>query len=305
MKKILVTGSSGTIGTRLCEKLLEQGFVVKGIDVKENKWNKHINEITTIADLRKKDFFEKIDSDFDIVINLAANARVYNLVVEPELALDNIKMVFNVLEFCRKNNIKKNVFASSREVYGNTQRDVSCEQDARIDDCESPYTASKIAGEALVQAYKRCYGIDFVITRFSNVYGMYDDSDRVIPLFIKLTHQNKDLVVFGGEKLLDFTYIDDVITGVIKIIKGFDEKKNEVYNLATGEGVAILDVAKIIQKEMNNETKITIEDNRKGEVVRFIADNSKAKEKLKFEPKIKIKEGIQKSIKWYKENIEN
>ena len=73
-----------------------------------------------------------------------------------------------------------------------------------IDNCESPYSASKIACEALFRSYKKCYGIDFILTRFSNVYGMYDDSDRVIPLFIRLTKENKDLEIFGKDKLLDF-----------------------------------------------------------------------------------------------------
>ncbi len=92
---------------------------------------------------------------------------------------------------------------TSREVYGNSKQIVHSENEAYVRKCESPYTASKIGGEALVHAYHQCYGINFIITRFSNVYGMYDDSDRVIPLFIKLTNGNKDLVIYGKEKYMD------------------------------------------------------------------------------------------------------
>ncbi len=146
IKKILVTGSSGTIGTRLCEVLLTKGYDVYGVDVRQNKWNKNLVSITTLADLRSTEAIEKIPKDVDMVIHLAANARVYDLVVEPDLAFDNVKTVYNVLEFCRKNNVKRILFSSSREVYGNSDK-INCkESDARIENCESPYSASKIAG---------------------------------------------------------------------------------------------------------------------------------------------------------------
>lgn len=303
IKKILVTGSSGTIGTRLCEKLLEENYETIGVDLKPNKWNNRINELTIVGDLRDKRTLENLPKDVDLVIHLAANARVYNLVVDPSLARDNFEILFNILEFCRKNNIKRFIFASSREVYGNTKQIVHTENEAYVRNCESPYTASKIGGEALVHAYNQCYNFNFVIVRFSNVYGMYDDSDRLVPLFIKLTKENKDLIVYGKEKLLDFTYIDDTVSGVLKCIEKFDQVKNEVFNLASGKGVSIIEVAQLIQKYLNNKSKITIKENRTGEVVKFIADISKTKEKLGYEPKIMIDSGIEKTVKWYKINF--
>jgi UDP-glucose 4-epimerase len=301
VEKILVTGSSGTIGTALCKALLEKGYEVVGIDIKHNKWSEKVNGITIISDLRDKNFFNELPDDFDMIIHLAANARVYNLVVNPSLARDNFDIIYNILEYCRKEDMKRFVFASSREVYGNSDKIFHSEDEAYVRNCESPYTASKIAGEALVHAYHQCYGINFIILRFSNVYGMYDESDRIVPLFIKLTKENKNLIVYGEDKLLDFTYIDDAISGVLKSVENFDYVKNDVFNIASGEGVSLIDVAQLIQKYMAAKNKIVIKENRTGEVKKFVAAISKAKEKLGFKSKTTIDEGLKKSIKWYLE----
>ena len=160
INKILVTGSSGTIGTRLCEKFLENGFEVVGVDYRPNEWSEKIQSITIDIDLRNKDdVLNKLPKDFDVVIHLAANARVYNLVVDTSLARDNFETIYNVLEFTRINKIKKFMFASSREVYGNSKKILYREDESYVFNCESPYTASKIAGEALVHSYQECYGI--------------------------------------------------------------------------------------------------------------------------------------------------
>lgn len=302
IKKILVTGSSGTVGTRLCEILMKQGYEVVGVDWKKNKWNSEVDKITLQGDLRKSDVFKEIPKDIDLIIHLAANARVYNLVLEPELARDNFDTVFNVLEFARKNSISRFMFSSSREVYGNINKPVLNEGDAQIRYCESPYTASKIGGEALVHAYQQCYNINFVMFRFSNVYGMYDESDRVIPLFIRQCRAGQDLTVFGKEKKLDFTYIDDTIAGIIHAIERFDTVKNDVFNLAYGEGTSLVDIAEWIKNSLAPNLSIHIGTNRTGEVVRYIADTTKAIEKLAFQPKTPIREGIQKTIEWYKAN---
>ena len=304
IKKILVTGSSGTIGTALCEALMEEGYEVDGIDIKHNKWNEKVDRITTISDLRDKTFFNKLPTDFDLIVHLAANARVFNLVKNPTLARDNFEILFNVLEFSRLNNIRRFIFASSREVYGNSEKIVHHEDEAYVKNCESPYTATKIGGEALVHAYHQCYDIDFVILRFSNVYGKYDDSDRVIPLFIKRAMQKEDLIVFGKDKLLDFTYIDDCVNGIMSSIENFDAVKNNTFNIASGKGITILDLAKIIQNKMGSKGKIIIKESRTGEVTKFVADISRARKRLNYEPKVSIEEGVEKAITWYENAIE-
>jgi nucleoside-diphosphate-sugar epimerase len=281
--------------------LLERGYSVTGTDIRPNHWSQKINDLTIIADLCKPEDLVNLPADIDMVIHLAANARVYDLVINPGLARDNVEMLFNILEFCKNNSIQNFLFSSSREVYGNSNEAVHTETKSDASACESPYTASKIGGEALVHAYHRCYGINFIITRFSNVYGMYDTSDRVIPLFIRRTRDNEDLVVFGEDKCLDFTYIDDTVAGVIKCIEKFPGVQNNIFNIACGRSVSLVEVAHQIRDSMNGKNRVIINDNRTGEVVKSAIDITKAKKDLEYEPKVPIEEGIPRSIRWYNE----
>ncbi len=297
--KILVTGSSGTIGTRLSETLLARGDDVIGMDWLQNKWQPSAKKITTIVDMRDTEAMKKISMEADIIVHLAANARVYELVEEPDLARDNFLTTYNALEFARRNKIKRFIFASSRESYGNTGIDKYTEDLVRVSNCESPYTASKIGGEALVESYRRCYGIDQITFRFSNVYGMYDDSNRVVPLFIRLARKNEEMTIFGKEKCLDFTYIDDTVSGIIAGIDNFETAKNDTYNLAYGEGTTILKLAEDIKTLLKSSSSMKIGASRTGEVIRYIADISKAKKALGYRPQTSFDEGIKKSVEWY------
>ena len=301
-KKILITGSSGTIGTRLFEKLLEKNYDVIGFDRTYNKWSGNLNKLTIIGDLLRKEDIEKIPTDIDLVVHLAANPRVYDLVVNPDLALENIITTYNVLEFARKNKIKRVVFSSSREAYGNKKEIVSKETDVDIARCESPYAASKIADEVMIYSYFKCYGMDYVVCRFSNVYGMYDQSQRFIPLMLRKMKKNEDIEIFGKDKVLDFTYIDDCVEGIIKCIAKFDNVKNNTFNIAFGKGSKLIDVAKLIKKNLKSKSRIFLGKNRQGEVVRFIADISKAKKMLGYEPEYSLEDGMKLAIDWYAKN---
>jgi UDP-glucose 4-epimerase len=304
LRKILVTGSSGTIGTRLCERLMaETDYAVTGVDRRPNGWNPRVQEITVVGDLLEPATFERLPKDVDVAIHLAANARVHDLVLDPTMARDNMLTVFNVLEFCRVNRIPRVMFASSREVYGNVDGTVHAEWPVQLRQCESPYAASKLAGEALVYSYQRCYGLDFVNVRFSNVYGMYDDSNRVVPLFIRLTKQGQDLTVFGKDKLLDFTYIDDAVHGVMQVLERFDRARNEVYNLAFGEGISILRVAEMLRERLGATTQIHLGAVRPGEVIQYVADITRARETLRYAPRVPFVEGLERSVQWYEANL--
>lgn len=298
---VLVTGSSGTIGTRLCETLLQKGYAVTGIDRRPNAWNPAIQKITTHIDLLGSENLQRTTCNVqpDIVVHLAANARVYDLVKDPLRALENMTTTFNVLEWTRQNAIGRFLFASSREAYGNIKSSRIAENAANIDNCESPYTASKIAGEALVHAYTRCYGLDHVILRFSNVYGMYDDSDRVIPLFLRRARKNEPLTIFGGEKCLDFTYIDDTVAGIIRACEKFEDAKNGTYNIASGEGTTIVHLAERVKELTHSSSDIAFAPSRTGEIVRFTADIGKAKETLGYAPQTSFEDGIRKTAEWY------
>jgi UDP-glucose 4-epimerase len=303
--RIVVTGSSGTIGTRLCEQLLKQGHEVSSIDWVPNKWKPEVEAITQHLDLRDGAALTTFDhtNGIDAVVHLAANARVYELVEHPDRARDNTLTLFNTLEFARTRGIPRFIFASSREVYGNSRQNAWKEDDIRIDHCESPYTASKLAGEAFVRSYTRCYGLSHVILRFSNVYGMYDDSERVVPRFIRLAQRNDPLTVYGSEKCLDFTYIDDTVQGILLVLKKCDQAKNEAYNIAFGRGIKILTLAEEVKRLLKSSSAIEITQPRTGEVIRFTADISKARDHLGYNPKVPFEDGIRRSIEWYLKKV--
>ncbi|MBI2847818.1 MAG: NAD-dependent epimerase/dehydratase family protein [Chloroflexi bacterium] len=300
--KILLTGSSGTIGTRLFERINGEHQMV-GVDKRPNKWSPAINEKTVITDLRDRQAVKNLPGDIDLVIHFAANARVYELVKEPDMALDNILMVYNVLEYARRHRIPGIIFASSREVYGNIMADAPIKEgQVEVVNCESPYSASKLSGEAMMQAYGRVYGIRQIIVRFSNVYGMYDDSDRVIPLWGRQMTANQDITVFGREKVLDFTYIDDAVDAVISLVSRFDRVAGNTFNIASGEGVRLYDVAEKMKKLFNARSGVILRDNRPGEVWKFRADISKAVKLLDYHPQVKIDEGLRRTADWYRQN---
>ena len=303
INKILVTGSSGIIGNRLCEFLNQKEIDYLGVDIRDNIWNENVSSKTIKMDLKDTIEDDLLPDNLDMIIHLAANARVYNLVIEPGMARDNFIMLFNICELARMKNIKKIIFSSSREVYGNSNRIIHNENESYVKYCESPYTASKIAGEALLHSYKQCYGIENIILRFSNVFGKYDYSDRVIPKFILESLKNENITIYGKDKLFDFTYIDDAVSGIIKSIDNFEKAKDEVYNIATGIGYSLDEIAQYIFQLTNSSSEKIYKGSRTGEVVRFIADITKARTILGYNPQYDIITGLKKAVRWYKPKI--
>lgn len=302
---ILITGSSGTIGTRLFEKLLEQDYKVIGFDKKQNQWDSELNKLTIKGDLLQEKDLKKIPKNIDLIIHLAANARVYNSVLNPILALENMVMTYHILEFARKKNIPRFILASSREVYGNRGESISSEDEVNIYLSESPYSAMKIGAEALVYAYRKCFSIRDIVLRFSNVYGRYDTSDRFVPLMIKKMRKNQDVSIYGEDKVLDFTYLDDCVNGIIKSVMLFSKAQNNTLNIASGKGYTLVEAAQFIKEFLGSKSKIHIKANRKGEVVQFIADLSKVKSILGYKPKYSIQTGLKESVKWYSRYYED
>jgi UDP-glucose 4-epimerase len=299
----LVTGSSGTVGTALCDALLNRGHDVTGVDVRPNRWSGAVDDRTIRCDLTTADALDPLPESVDLVVHLAANARVHKLVQNPDLARENFDTTYNILEYARSADADL-LFSSSREVYGNNGQVIYDETDTYVDECESPYTASKIGGEALVKSYDNCYGMDTSIVRFSNVYGRYDHSDRVIPLFIAQASRGEDLTVYGEGKVLDFTYLDDCITGVLCVLDQFNKATGTTFNIASGRGTSLLELAETIVERVNADVTVSVEPNRTGEVGRYVADISKAEKILGYEPEYTLQEGIDATMDWYRKRDE-
>lgn len=302
VKRILVTGSSGSIGTRACEILIERGYDVVGVDKDHNEWNPEVEKRTIITDLTDRAAVQaNLPTDVDIIVHLAAHARIGDLVENPLLARDNLESTINVWEFARMHNITKTVLASSREVYGGSTRESWTEDCVDVDGCESPYAMSKVASEAIARAYTKCYGIDCLILRFSNSYGRYDTYTRIIPLIISRVMAGKDITVFGAEKTLDFTHVDDTVSGLILALERYDTAKNQAYNIAAGTGTRIVDLVALIQKHMGTDVPVHIEKNRVGDMMKFVGTIEKAERILGYTPNVSLAQGIVPTIAWYKD----
>jgi UDP-glucose 4-epimerase len=217
-------------------------------------------------------------------------------------------MTFNVLEYARQLGLPL-VFSSTREVYGDVHRfEEYAEEAADFAYTESPYSASKITSEAFIYSYARCYGLDYLVFRFSNVYGRFDNDlwrmERVLPLFMHQLSRHEEITIFGGEdKVLDFTYIDDCVDGIARGVYALAEGRvaNETINLAYGEGNTLVRAAELIAAELGVEPQIAIAPSLLGEVTRYVADVRKARELLGWEPRTPLGEGVPRAVTWFKE----
>ncbi|PCJ56642.1 MAG: nucleoside-diphosphate sugar epimerase [Candidatus Hydrogenedentota bacterium] len=305
---ILITGSSGQIGTNLGLRLQAEGHQVFGVDIRSNTWTDQIETLLQDLSVPYHDFQDGIGhatypKNIDVVVHLAAHAKVHQLVEQPDRALENITMVYNTLEYCRAHNLPI-IFSSSREVYGDIHRYITEESHADFAFTESPYSASKISGEALIYSYAQCYDLPYIIFRFSNVYGRFDNDidrmERVIPLFIQRIKASDPITVFGDKKTLDFTYVDDCVDGIFRgiglLAEGKD--KNHTINLAYGQGQTLIRMAEYIGETLGIEPNMTVEPSRIGEVTHYVANIGKARTLLGYDPQTPLQEGIKKSIEW-------
>jgi UDP-glucose 4-epimerase len=305
--RVVITGSSGQIGTNLALRLLGEGHDVLGLDKRPNEWTDEIP--TEIVDLvAAAPGFGGFDLPWrpDCVVHLAAWAKVHRLVVEPEKALENVEMTFAALELARAHGCPI-AFGSSREVYGDIHRHVTDEGMADFVVAESPYSASKIAGEAFLYSYAKCYGLPVLVFRFSNVYGRYDNDldrmERVIPLFLKRIAAGEPITVFGRDKMLDFTYVDDCVDGVRAGIEALVDGKiaNDTINLAYGQGNTLYDLVNLLELALGRSVDATYQPSQVGEVTRYVADIGKARRLLGYNPQIPLSAGIRRYVDWARE----
>ena len=294
---------------------MHEGHTVFGVDKRPNQWTGAFRYVIQDLSSPYRDFDAGIGAvpypRADIVVHLAANAKVHELVEHPHRAMENIFVTFNVLEYCRRNRVPI-IFSSSREVYGDIHRYITEEEHADFSFTESPYSASKISGEALIYSYARCYGLPYIVFRFSNVYGRFDSDwqrmERVVPLFIRRIAAGEPITVYGAEKVLDFTYVDDCVDGIYRGVERLAEGRvtNQTINLAYGEGNSLVRLARLIAAELKEEPQMSVEPaKRAGEVTHYVADLTKARELLGYEPTTDLERGVRSAIAWWMEQPEN
>lgn len=309
--KILITGGAGFIGSHLCEKYTEEGHDVLCLDnfMSGNLMNiRHLLDRRNFklikGDIRNSDLLEKIMRDADVVFHLAAQIHVDRSYVEPKLTYEiNVMGTQNILEMARMYDTKRVIYASTSEVYGSAQH-------APIDEkhplnAPHPYGASKIAAERMCHAYTQTYGMDIAIPRLFNTFGPRQRDvgyGGVISIFTRRVLGNVPPIVYGdGLQTRDFTYIDDAVRAYDLILK---HKKpiTEPVNFGSGEELTILDLANTIIDlcgKKGNIKPVHVEP-RIGEVERLIADATKAKDLLGWEPKCDLKKGLKSFIQWYR-----
>ncbi len=307
--KVLVTGAGGFIGSRLCERLVEQGALVRAfvrytsraeIGLLKRLPAIILNKIEIIrGDLRDFSAIEQVAKGVDTIYHLGALISIpYSYVHPVETVQTNILGTMNILEACRKTGAKL-VHTSTSEVYGTALR-VPIDEDHPLQG-QSPYSASKIGADKLVESYYRSFDVPAITIRPFNTYGPGQSSRAVIPTIITQALSG-DVVRLGNlNAIRDFTYLDDTVDGFL--LAGMaDVWDGETYNLGKGEEISIGATAELIFKIMGKQPEIQVDQGRlrpeKSEVLRLISDNHKAKAALGWQPKVGMEEGLRRTIEW-------
>ena len=315
MNTILVTGGAGFIGSHLCERLLSDGVKVICLDNFDSFYDPDI-KIKNAEGMTKKfqDLFELVTGDIrnpdhlkglfqknpvDFVIHLAARAGVRPSIADPLLYQDvNIRGTIVLLEACKVYEIKNFIFASSSSVYGENQRVPFTEEDLDIQPV-SPYGATKRTGELLCYSYHHLYGMNIACLRIFTAYGPRQRPEMAIHKFTRLIDRGEKIPIYGdGSSRRDYTYIDDLIEGILGVIryhKGF-----EIYNLGESQTTSLIELIKLIEGAFGKKADIEMLELQPGDVSVTYADITKAKRMLKYRPKVKMEEGIKRFVEWYR-----
>lgn len=321
--KILVTGGAGFIGSSLCEKLMDLGNDIIIVDNFNDFYNPSI-KIKNIDNLKEKNIsnkkalnvyqvdirdtnalegiFEK--ENIDLVIHLAAMAGVRPSITNPLLYSDvNINGTINILNMCVKYNIKKLIFASSSSIYGNNKK-IPFSEEHIVETPISPYAMTKKSGELICYTYHHLYKMDMACLRFFTVYGPKQRPDLAIYKFTKNIFEGSKIQLYGdGTTQRDYTYIDDIIDGIVKTTNWIMEKKQvfEVFNLGESKTISLKNMIATIEKHIGKKADIEYIGLQPGDVEKTYANIEKAKRILNYNPQIEFEDGIEKFVRWYKE----
>ena len=315
MKDFLVTGGAGFIGSHLVDHLLmEPDARVTVVDNFNDFYDPAIKRANIAAHLERDDF-ELVEADitdagsmselfararFDCVIHLAARAGVRPSLANP-LAYEetNVRGTFALLEAARRNKVPKFIFGSSSSVYGVNSKIPFSEADA-ISTPISPYAATKIAAEAACHVYSHLYDLRVVCLRFFTVYGARQRPDLAIHKFARLISQGQPIPIFGdGTTRRDYTYIDDIISGVVAAMK-YDQSQFEVINLGESQTVELRQLVALLERALGKRAIIDHQPLQPGDVPLTYADVSKARRLLGYDPQTNIEAGIDRFVDWFK-----
>ena len=319
MKTYLITGGAGFIGSSLSERLIKEENRVVAIDnfcdfynprIKENNIKeliKNSNFKLYRNDIRDRESVKKIfeENNIDIVMHLAAMAGVRPSIENPVLYQEvNCMGTQNILEEMKTHNVKNLVMASSSSVYGNC-KEVPFKENMIVDFAISPYAATKKANEVMTHVYHKLFNMNVIMLRFFTVYGPKQRPDLAINKFTRLMLEDKEIPMFGdGTTSRDYTYIDDIVDGIIRSCN-YVENNNDVYeilNLGNSSPVSLKEMINTIGQAIGVEPKIKQLPMQPGDVDRTFADISKAKKLIGYNPKTSFKEGIENFVEWYKIN---
>ncbi len=308
---ILVSGCAGFIGNALCLKLLESGSTVLGVDNLNAYYDVRLKEarmkrldglpgfVFECYDIREKGRIADLIQAFDveIVVHLAAQAGVRHSLDHPQDYIDNnITGFLNILEACRTHCIKHLVYASSSSVYGMND-ELPFSVDHRTDEPANLYAVTKKSNELMATAYQYLYGLHSTGLRFFTVYGPWGRPDMAFFKFVKAIIAGEPIDVYNhGNHTRAFTYIDDIVDGILKVVHG-GGKGNQIYNIGGDESVALLDAIGLIEKAVDKQAILNLLPMQPGDVIGTCAEPSRIPE---WRPKIKLEEGIKRFVEWYR-----
>lgn len=314
--KIILTGCAGFIGSRVCEKLLGKGHELVGLDNMNDAYDSRLKDFRLDKLLNSQNFnFHKTDisnldeltkifnqhSDADAVMNLAARAGVRTSIDIPqEYFYTNVIGTVNVLQLCVKHNIQKLVQASTSSLYG--ENTTPFREDMNTDRTLSPYAASKKAAENICYTYNKLYNTDISILRYFTVYGPAGRPDMSPFRFIRWIMEEEKVVLYGnGEFERDFTFVDDIAEGTILSLKNVGY---EIVNLGNNKPFKMKELIKEIEYLAEKKANVDMRPEQMADVSATCADISKAKDKLGWEPKTGLSDGLKICVEWYKKNRE-
>ncbi len=307
--KILVTGCAGFIASHVCERLLNLGYQVYGIDNINDYYNIE-QKIQNLEILKKYEnfYFKKDDivtTNYvneikpDKICHLAAMAGVRYSIENPDKYVKvNIEGFINLLEQAVKNKVSNFVYASSSSVYGLNKKIPFSETDDIVS-CNSPYAASKRAMEVFATTYNQLYNLPLIGLRFFTVYGPRGRPDMAPYKFLKAIITGKEFQKYGtGDSMRDYTYISDIVDGVVSSIENKKNMKCEVINLGNSSPVSLNEFISTCEKVSNKKANYKQIENQLGDVPVTYADTSKAKDLLDYQPKVKLIDGLKNTYDW-------